>query len=493
MDEELNQVTTYPYQTMIGWTNPKTIDERFKFLDASYSGQGGYATGYYLTPHRREDEPSFVLRKSKARIINDFRTIIDGWISPIFRNEPVENLLLKNESYVTALALFLSDCDGNGTPYRVFMKRFARASRKYDSAFVIVEAPEIQSEFTMADLKDRSKLPYLILLTPDKVKEIKMSETGRIESISWITINSKSMVNQGALKVNDPSKQMMITWDLNGWCKTIDGEIVDQSKNGLPQVPAIVLYPESNDNFSLDPIPYGLAYTLATIQHRRYNLASIIDEIADGQAFSILAIPGSPRDITVGVGNALTGLPEVGNMPAYISPDADQMKTLMDLMNQLTEEMYRTGNMPHLRNFAQSAESKRLDNERTSEALGDWQQQVKHADEQIIRIFGMYLGVDFGYTATYNSQLGSESLEDLTTLYVDLSNATIPAPPIVLGELMHKIYKSVDPDGEEGVTDDQIEQEFKSYYKSFEVGGYVNQTQSVVNGNPPQVDFTSKL
>lgn len=451
--EAMEEETIFPFETGQGWDNPKQESQRWKFLESSYFGNGGYADGSYLIPHRREDLIAFNVRKAKARFINDFRAIINGHVTPIFRGNPTrqwnETISQQEED---ALQSFFLDCDGGGTPYHSFIKKTARAARTYGSAFVLQDRAPVQNVMTRADLADRNNLPFLFLITPDRIVEVVMNERGQVVYIKWITYaeDPKTINNPtGAFtavvgnSTNTNSQKITVIWTPQSLTREIEGDVVESVPNELGYVPVFALYPEGNDDPVLEPMPMGIEYSLAQIQHRIYNLASLIDEIADSQAYSILVVPGDDRNFTLGVGNALTGISETGNMPGYIAPDAAQLNSLRELLRNMVEEMYRTGVMPHLRTFAESAESKMLNSERTYEVLVDFREQIQHLDKRLISTFADYMGFDAGYEVSYPQKFGISNLEADVEVFNTLDNATTPAPPLLIAEIVKRIKTSV--------------------------------------------------
>ena len=438
--DESNQ-TVFPFETGLGWVNPKHETRRWEFLDATYYGSSGYANGEYLLPHRREDSIAFDMRKIKARQINDSRAILNQHVTPIFRAIPERSWAETiNTSDETSLELFFNDCDGAGTPYSVFMKRAARAARIYDSAFVLVDNKPVKNVMTKAELSARGNLPFLVLITPEKIIEVVMNEKSQVEYIKWETVrvNPESVGTQSV-----ETQNIVVEWNSKYILHTYEGTKITTTENGLGYVPVFPLYPEGNDDPVTDPLPFGMAWALASIQYRIFNLASILDEIADSQAYSILVIPSDAGNFTLGTGNALTGVSETGNMPAFISPDSGQMTALRELQTSMVEEMYRTGVMPHLRSFQESAESKLLNSARTYEVLLDFKEQIQHLDEQIVGTFGKYIGVNYEYGVAYPQDFGISNTEQLQSMFETLDGATTPAPSEVVSELVKRMATSV--------------------------------------------------
>ena len=429
--------TMFPAETGRGWKNPKKESERYRFLHASYYGDGGYADGQYLIPHQREDEETFKLRKIKARYPNDYASILNGVLTPIFKTAPSRTFDGLNAAGQAAMDLFLGDATNAYTSYNQALKDISRAARINDSVFVFVDAPKADAiTGTMADLYNRSSLPYLITIKPESVTDVQMDGSGNVLKISWTYSEY----------IDDELELITMTYDKMGWKKTdSDDNILDQGINTLPYVPVFALYPDGNDDPTINPKPYGMAYNLASIQYRRYNLASVIDEIADNQMFSILCVPGASDNFSLGTSNALTGWgqSDVSGEPKFISPDAKQLETLQDkLMAALVQEMYRVAGMPMQTNQAQSAEAKRLENQRTQEILLDFARQIRTLDMRILRAVLDYIGfAQATATVNYQVQYGIESLDNFVSAYSSLANSSVAPPPEVLTELATQIYK----------------------------------------------------
>lgn len=448
--------TVFPWETPNGsWRPTKNPSERWRFLEASYYGNGGYADGSYLIPHRREDMPTFVMRKNKSRFINDFRAIINGHVTPVFRGDATreynENLSERDKASVQ---MFLEDCDGAGTPYPLFLKKTARAAKTYGSSFVLCDRKPLKNVITLKDLEERDNLPYLFLITPDRILDIAMNEKGEVVYIKWVTYQEDIENRGGTATVLTPTtsttgtgqnKKITVVWTPQYFSRTIEGnETTEKLPNELGYVPVFPLYPEGNDDPVLEPYPYGMEWALASIQNRIFNIASIADELADSQAYSILVIPGElPENKTLGTGNALTGMAEQGNLPTFISPDAEQLQTLSEIQRTMVEEMYRTGVMPHLRTFAESAESKMLNSERTYEVLVDFRAQIQQLDKRIMDCFAGYMGLDLEYQVSYPQKFGLSNLETDFEAYTLFDQSAKPVPGEIMAELMKRIKSSL--------------------------------------------------
>jgi uncharacterized protein YlbG (UPF0298 family) len=149
------------------------------------------------------------------------------------------------------------------------------------------------------------------------------------------------------------------------------------------------------------------------MQNRLFNLGSIITDIADNQAFSIFTYPQFPNSgLEYGVNKGIGYPADSSNKPEFISPDASQLKTLMDLESSLVNMMYQAGVVSHLQRFQQSAESKEIDRARLNDLLGTYKYQIEQAEEKLMTIFGEYVGYDYDYIVLYSEDFGVSTLTE---------------------------------------------------------------------------------
>jgi hypothetical protein len=211
--------------------------------------------------------------------------------------------------------------------------------------------------------------------------------------------------------------QIIVGVDANFWYVYDSDEIlIDQYENTLGVLPVVNLTSEETDEI----IPESDLYSVARIQNRIYNLASIITDIADNQGFSILTMPmqansGVDYSTTKGLGYPQ----DSSNKPEFISPDANQLKTLIELYQSQINELYQAGVVNHLQRFQQSAESKELDRARLNDLLGTFTRQIEQSERKIMWLFGLYVGFDYEYNVIYSRDFGVSTIaQDIETFEV---------------------------------------------------------------------------
>ena len=408
----------YPAKTGQGWGNAK--NDRWAMLSDAYTGAGGFASATYLVPHRREEKSSFSLRKIKARYANDYKSIINALVSPIFRKDAVRTWEGATEMQEEILSKFLLSASLNDNDYPTNMKTLSRNSRKYDTGYVMVGAPKETAE-NMAELSN--KLPYLVHVTPGQVVEQVMTDNSVLELFAWA----------GTRIIKDKETDIVYEYTPGTYRVYIKRtlETIELEKNALGYVPVFPLWAEENEHPSEDPNPKGTAYSLATIALRRYNLASIIDEISDGSAYPLLAITGDSgaQDLDLGINNALV-LPEAGSDAKYLQPDYKVLTTLYDSQFAgLTNEMYTSANVLYMRDAAQSAESRQQEGERTQEILGDFAKSLTQVDSKVMQTVLNYLGfTNVSYEVSYGTDFGNRSMEQDIEAYKVLKEDSTLSP-----------------------------------------------------------------
>lgn len=450
----------YPAKSKQGWINPKTDSNRFKFLIDSYTGGGGYKSSKYLIPHAREVLEKFDLRKIKSRYSNSFKTIIDTHVSPIFRGDPTRNFgdsLADAEK--EAFNLILEDADKSGTSYKQFTKKTARASKIYDSSFVVVEQAKNEGGSSDADLSDRSKLPYTILITPDKISDVSIDGSGAVVYFAWESIEY-STDKAGELV----ESKIKTIWTKDFWKREKDSQFESRGDNNLDYVPVFPLYPQENLDPSSDPLPYGMSWSLATINYRRFNLGSIIDETADGTAFPMMTITG-PADIkslTTGHSNGLK-LPE-GSTAQFLQPDYSFIDKLYSVLyTGLEQEMYQISGVNFMKTMPQSADSRRQEMERLYETLSDTKAQIEALDKKIMQTFADYMDIKIDYSVSYNQNFGMALINDDLKVFETFVDSGIVSDEVT-GKMIKRIMGAMMTgltETEKKQLDDSVDQHLK--------------------------------
>jgi len=416
------------------WTNVTLEANKYRFLEDSLLGTGGYRNGWYLVPHKREDQNDLNIRKSKAYFSNQYRAIWQAHHKPIFKNEATRTIVENPpQAYTDLYNVFLYNADGKANSLQSFMEQGAGTTKNKGVSFLVMNN-DTEINATIEDvINSRSGVPYVFEISPDMVYSYEQDSFGNLTSLKWWqqkdTLTFDQFGNPNSLLLSEPIgsgsfEKIIVGVDANEWAvyDSSGANKIQSFPNVIDEIPVVRLVAEPSD----EVIPESSLYSVARIQHRIYNLASIITDISDNQAFSILTMPMTANSgVDYGTTKGLGYPSDSSRSPEFISPDAQQLKTLTELYHSLINEMYQAGVVSHLQRFQQSAESKEIDRERLNDLLGTFKRQIEQAEKQLMRLFGLFVGFDYEYSVTYSDDFGVSTLNEKADMFLKLMSSGI--------------------------------------------------------------------
>lgn len=431
-DETINDnYNTYPWRDG-DWTNITQEANKYGFLEDSLLGTGGYRNGWYLVPHKREDKNDLNMRKSKAYYSNQYRPIWSAHHKPIFKNKAIRTISESTpQGFIDLYEVFKDNCDGKGNSLQSFMEQGAGATKNKGAVFLVMNN-DTEINATIEDvISSRSGVPYVFEITPEMVHSYKQDSFGNLTELRWWqqkeTLTYDQFGNPSNLLLSDSitsTEKIVVGVNDSEW-SVYDGNgstLLQSFPNEIGVIPVVRLVAEPSD----EVIPESSLYSVARIQHRIYNLASIITDIADNQAFSILTMPMTANSgVDYGTTKGLGYPSDASRSPEFISPDAQQLKVLIELYHGLINEMYQAGVVSHLQRFQQSAESKEIDRERLNDLLGTFKSQIEQAERRLMFLFGLYVGYDYEYRVTYSDDFGVSTLNEQVDMFIKLMSAGV--------------------------------------------------------------------
>lgn len=379
--------TTY---VPLPYTNVAKLSQ-YTLLHDAYYGTGGFKSGAYLVPHVRTNPEQFDEMKAQCFYSNYLRPVLNSHVSPIFAQD-AKRTWAEAYSDDARLQGFLQNADGLSHSLQRVVKRCARMSKLYATCFAIVDNLQ-QTASTRAEAIEQRAFPFVIVVPASAVATWELDGMGRFARFTY------SEVQGGAERYKTWTAKEWFVSDREGNRK--EGQPF--GVNSLGYVPIAALYAFDRED-SFDVLPLSEFYAIARVNHRIFNLDSEITELARSQAYSILFYPGSPASLSGGTRNAIGFDPSVSHAPFFASPDAAQLKGLQEERAQLVGDIYRQANLTHLHQgegAQTSGIAKQYDLEITSQALRDFTLNIEQFENRIVKIFGDYLGVNYGYSVTY--------------------------------------------------------------------------------------------
>jgi hypothetical protein len=422
----------HPYQTN-NWVNISLENNRYRFLKDSRFGTGGYKNGTYLVPHKREDQNDYNLRRSKSFYNNQYSPILSAHYKPIFKNKALRKI---NEdapqTFVDLYEVFLEDADGRGNSLQKTIEQAAANTKNLGASFLVMNN-ESEIDSSIEDvLESRSGVPYAFIITPDMVYTYSTDSFGNLTSLEWVQMDGELTYNNlGQLSTGDNAFQngsseaetIIVGVNAERWyTRDENGETTTIADNTIGEIPVVRLVEDETD----DIIPEPSLYSVARIQHRIFNLDSIITDVSDNQGFSIFTMPSHPNSgVEFGTTKGISYPADSTNKPEFISPDAQQLKTLIDLENSLVNMCYQAGVVSHLQRFQQSAESKELDRARLNDLLGTFKYQIEQSETKLMDLFGLYVGYDYEYMVKYSDDYGVSTIAEQIDRFLSLDATRI--------------------------------------------------------------------
>jgi hypothetical protein len=361
---------------------------RWVFYLNSYEGGEDYALNTeYLFTHARETVEDRNYRLRRAVYYNYCRSIIDVYISHLYRKEVVR------ESHDAGYHEFLRDVDMRGNSVDSFMAAFvAPMAMVFGTVYVLIDAPEVDEELVSSYEETRRGIrPYANLVLPMDLVDWELDHFGEFR---WVKIREVIPQQLSPLGTREKPRYQYRIWTPRAWYLiNEDREFLNpHGAEGEPhetgKVPVVVVRNERSFTRQLPGVS-----ALADIAHccrKIYNLASLLDEFLYKQCFSFLAWPGDINTEELGASNVATYDPATKALPAYISPPTDPAAFIESQIDRNIEEIYRLARIryegAHPR-VAQSGFAKAIDFHDTDNALARKARSFEQAEREISDLY----------------------------------------------------------------------------------------------------------
>lgn len=416
--------------------------EEYSLLNNAYYGDGGFLNGKYLVQHPRESSEKYQQRLALAYYLNYTSPCVNAHVDPIFKRDPQREY----SGAITALwEDFAKDTDLAGTDLNTLVKRWAVAAKLYGIGYVVCDNA-LQPGSTIGEILASKKRPYAYLLDPDRVKEIKVDNNGKIIYFSFLERDPKS------------KRDFVRIFTYKGWELRDGDKIVSNGAYDFGRVPVVKL--ASREISPFDMFPASEFISIAMTNRSIYNKCSWLDDILRNQTFSILTYPTTKaEELDIGTDNALAYPPDSRHIPSFIAPPAECATVLANQIQMLQEEIYRMAvvvNVTGVRTQS-SGVAKQWDFEQTNQLLSSFAGNIDVAETELAELFALWLGSEFDYQCNYPKDF---SVSDVTT---ELANAET-AKALDFGttfntEILKRVITSYLPD----LKKDRVEQIVSEY------------------------------
>ena len=374
----------------------------------AYFGSHGFRDGNYLVPHRRE--VSFDERRKYSAYVNYFDRLVNALTKPVYNEVPQREWTSSNPYWDDSGALgFLHDCDRTGMSLTRFLSETLLRGKMQGVSFVVMDSfPEgfMSSAASQKAALEARVYPYVYRRSVESVHSAQVDDAG---ALSQIVFREPGPVVEGK------ATRQYRMWDRFQWAIFSDDKLEKQTlqgEHGLGTLPVIPVTLGKVDELEDPVIPAPPLYDIARTNWELYNVSSELREVERKQGFSILTYPRtadqSDKTKTVGTSNALSFDGNSSHAPAFISPDVQIPKMLMEHMSKLIATMFEQASLAGVVGVQSAASgiSKEWDFQATRESLRDTSRIMEEVEYKIANVFERYTQKPINLSVKYSDNYG---------------------------------------------------------------------------------------
>lgn len=412
--------------------------DAWEFLLYSYMGGEEYKNASYLTRYVNETDGEYAGRLSTTFVENHCKSVIQTYVSFLFREEPERELgLLEYDSLVRD---FLEDADLDGRSFDAFMKEVSIWASVFGHCWVMMAKPNVMAA-TLGEEMAMGVRPYVTLLTPLTVMDWEWSRDalGRFE---LVYLKYTEEVNDTFTTIKEWTKQTITTKIVNHEAKKIDSEIIEI--NGLGKIPAVLAY---NHRSPVRGIGISDIADIAGAQKYIYNLTSEVEQS--------IRINGHPALVkTVGT-EAAAGAGAIVTMEdnldsglkpymLSVSTDTNQIYQAISHTIDSIDKMANTGSIRSTEARRLSGVAQEQEFQLLNAKLSEKADNLELVEEQLWELWCQYQGKTWDGTIEYP---GSFNIKDhMGEIQKLVAAKTAATDPRVLNLIDHELVEALDED-----------------------------------------------
>jgi hypothetical protein len=415
--------------------------DRWEFLYQSFVGGKEYRDAGHLTRYVTENSGEYQQRLLVTPYINHAASVIQTYISFLFREEP------KREFGSWAgredVESFLEDCDWEGRSFDDFMKDVATWSGVFGHVWLILTKPNVGATTAQQEL-DQQIRPYINLMTPLVVSDFKWRREPN-GSYKLVELKYVEEVIDRIQVVRRWLPDVIETWVLDQVNRT--AELRTQEVNQLGFIPAVPVYNQRS-------IEKGIGVSdindICDASKMVYNMLSENEQAIRLGTHPTLVVPPTAQ---VGAGaGAMIILDESADPaknPYILEFSGAPVSSIHDTIRKLEDSIETMANVGSVR----ATESRTLSGvaletefQLLNARLATKADNLELAEEQIWRIFGIYQGLawdgEVSYPDSFNIRDKSREIDEL------VKAKSAATDPRVLQVIDHEIIEMLGEDAD---------------------------------------------
>lgn len=410
----------------------------WEILLASYMGGLEYQRMGLLTRYVNENESEYVARLASTFCENHSRSVVQTYISFLFREEPDRDLGLLE--YDTTVQDFLEDADMEGRSFDAFMKEVAIWSSVFGHCWVMVVKPNVGA-VTMADEQAQGVRPYLTLLTPLTVMDWRWNRqpSGRFE-LTYLKYTEEA--NDTIAVIKEWTKETITTKVVSHKDKTVQS--TETEINGLGEIPAVICYSQRSPVRGIGASDIS---DIAQAQRYIYNLTSEVEQS--------IRVNGHPALVKTPDTEASAGAGAIIQMPDNMDPglkpymlsvstDTSQIYEAIRHTVEAIDKMANTGSIRATESRRMSGVAQEQEFQLLNAKLSEKADNLELAEEQIWQLYCQYQGKEWSGTIEYPDSFNVKDRDAEVDRLVKARQAA--TDPRVLRVIDHELLEAMGED-----------------------------------------------
>jgi hypothetical protein len=358
---------------------------RWQFLLESYMGGEEYRRGRHLTRYALETDAEYQQRLGRTPYDNHCRSVIQTYISFLFREPPQRDL--GTWSTDPQVQQFLRDADFEGRDLDSFMKEAATWAAVFGHSYILMTKPNIGAA-TLGEELEQGVRPYVNILTPLVVVDWQWQRqaNGRYQYTYFKYIED---VNDSVTTVREWTPEVIRTYESDQ--RTREARLVEEEPNGLGMIPVVILY---NHRSQVRGIGVSAISDIADQCRAIYNELSEVEQSIRLEGHPSLVVT---PDTQVGSGaGAMIIMPETldpGLRPFTLTTDGVPVDMIYkSIQNRVAsiDKMAMTGAVRGLESRDLSGVAMEVEFQLLNAMLSEMADNIELAEEQMWQIWGGY-------------------------------------------------------------------------------------------------------
>ncbi len=443
---------TQPGPPIYQWDN-------YDFMLNAYFSEGGFHDGSALVKSQVEKDVQYMERRANSYYENLVRPIIDATYAPVFSKPVKRQTLVNGENDPEGKAApvwfeFKKNIDNRGSKMEAFAQLIVRYARILGVSFVVMDNFPSAPELVEDAIKYR-KFPFVAMRLPQQVNLdlLILDDFLQLEQIGF---------KEKSVKVGDNTEERWKVWTRNYsvmMTKDKDGAYIEVPSTrfdyNLGKVPVIPVYSAECEHGTILPMPNY--YAIARCNWHLFNVCSGRNRLMRSQMFCILCAPKIENGFASSPNQGFELPPNDNNtgtswpLPFYLAPPTGPYAEISNEIKDTRANLFQLAGQ-------QGVTGVQIETSGVSKAY-DWQGQewvlkqtsamAKFCEEEIAKMFQLYVKEKFEYTADYCQDFQVVDIDKKSTQFSrfiqDISQLSTPYNPI-LAEAM-KEYATAMFDG----------------------------------------------